>query len=122
MDYNTATITRGLESVSPYLVLGFRSTRAHGNIIHPIENSVDPDVTFAPAGLRTGTMRLFFLNAADALEAEQLHTLVGVFTLVDTALPLSNMSYVPVGDIDMEFDEATQKRWTVTVRYQEVSP
>jgi len=117
----TVTITQGASSVSPSLVLGYKSTRQAGNLIHPIIQRTDPDVTLAPAGLRTGTLELFCLDLAQALEVETLHAGAGVCQLEDTDLPALNMLYVAAGAIGLELDDETRLRWVVSVDYQEVA-
>ena len=117
----TITITRGLTSIEPYNVMGYQSTRLHGNIIHPIINSVDPDVSFAPAGLRRGTLRFFSLTDADNAALEALHALTGVFTLAFDEQPVMDMSYVPYDRLVSAYDVETST-WFLDVPYQEVSP
>ena len=116
----TTTITRGVDSVSPALVLGYKSARTAKNLIHPIIGRPDPDVTLAAAGLRTGTLELFCLDLAQALAVEALHAGEGVCQLEDTDLPALNMFYVASGEIGLELDEETRLRWVVSVEYQEV--
>lgn len=115
------TITLGATVITPQLVDGYTSERTTGNIIHPAaDNPAEVDVTFRPASLRTGTLRMLFLTLGDALTAEVLHAGVGVFALADTDLPGLNMAYVPNGDIVTELDDETRQLWTVSVDFQEV--
>lgn len=114
------TITMGASSVAPQLVLGYKTTRQGKNLIHPIVNRADPDVTLAEAGLRTGTLELLFLNLTDALAGELLHAGVGACQLEDTDLPGMNMFYVVDGAIGLALDEETRLRWVVSVDFQEV--
>lgn len=116
----SVTITRGESSVAPYMVLGYKSSRAAGNLIHTIIGRADPDVTIKPAGLRTGTLQLFCLDLATALEVEAIHAGEGSLDLVDTDLPTLAMTYVVDGDIELELDPDTRRRWVVTVGFQEV--
>ncbi|MCU1439997.1 MAG: hypothetical protein JWP85_994 [Rhodoglobus sp.] len=118
----SATITRGATVLSPTLVLGYESSRRSGNIVHKILGREDPDVTFAPAGLRTGTLRIFCLDQTDAIATEALHTEVGVFVLADPEVAGIDMSYVPSGDIRSRLDDRTVTRWVVEIDYQEVAP
>jgi len=117
----TITITRGVTSIEPFDVMGYQSSRLHGNVIQKIINSVDPDVTFAPAGLRTGTLRILSTTDADNAALETLHALTGVFTLVFDEIPEMNMSYVPFGLIVSEYN-IDAAAWFLDVPYQEVSP
>lgn len=117
----TASITLGPTTLHPTLVLGYRSIRTSGNQIHPILNREDPDVTFAPAGLRTGTLRFLCDTLADAAALEQLHTNAGTFSFEDDDAPGVAMYYVPAGDIEMELDPDTRQRWTVSIDFQEVT-
>lgn len=118
----TTTITRGTTTVTPTLVLGYKSIRRAKNLIHVIIGRPDPDVTLKPAGLRTGKLELFCLDLAAALAVEALHAGEGVCELEDTDLPALNMLYVASGEIELELDPETRARWVVRVDYQEVAP
>lgn len=118
----SVTITLGATTLHPTLVLGYESTRRSGNIVHTILGREDPDITFGPAGLRTGKLQVFCLDQTDALATEALHTESGVFALADPDLPGIDMSYVPSGDIRARLDNRTVIRWVVEIDYQEVAP
>lgn len=118
----TITISNSSNSVQPNLVLGYAVSRKSANMIHTIIGRSDPDVTLKPAGLRTGKLEFFFLTLADALTADTIHKAEGTVALADTDLPALNMSYVTSGDIELELDDDTRKRWIVRVDFQEVLP
>lgn len=118
----TISITRGVTTIYPSLILGYKSERKSGNQIHNIIGSGSPDVTYGPASYRTGTLQIFCLSWTDAVALETLHTQAGKFTLTDTVTTSVSMTYVPSGAIASELDDQTGKRWVVSVDYQEVAP
>lgn len=116
----TTTLTQGAQTVIPVQVLGYSATRQARNLTHNIIGQSAPAVTFKPAGLRTGTLKLLVLKLADALAAENLHTGTGICHLVDTDLPLLGMNYVATGSVVVELDEDTRSLWTVSIDFEEV--
>jgi len=115
----TSTINTGATTITPDLVLSYEATRAGRNILHTIIGRTDPDVTFAPAGLRSGTLELFFLTRLDAFAAGNLHALPNKFVLADTTHPQIGMTYVLDGSIGYKLDIPSQ-RWVVTIDFHEV--
>lgn len=123
-------IVTGSTVIRPTLILGYQSTRAAGNVVHPIINRPSPDVTLRPASLRTGTLELLFAGDDSAAvetasaEAETLHATAAVFTLISDDRPSIAMSYVVSGNgqISRALDPSTRDAWTVTVPFQEVGP
>lgn len=114
------SITHGLTTVTPELVLGYRSSRPLNNLTHTILGRDDPAVTFKAAGLRTGTLQILCATHEQALLVELLHSDIGFFNLIDDDLPGLNMRYVPVDSIDMELDDESRQFWLVSVGFQEV--
>lgn len=119
-----ATITDGVTTITPHLVVEWRSTTPARSVVHPILDRPDPDVTLRTGGLRTGVLRLFFLEQADALAAVELHRQASPFAL-DAApeSPALSMTYVvaPAGTDLVNHDPAGES-WKVDVAYQEVAP
>ncbi|PRY70196.1 hypothetical protein B0I08_101324 [Glaciihabitans tibetensis] len=106
--------------ITPTLVLGYASGRESANIVHTIFGRSDPDVTFLPAPLRTGSLELLFATRATAWAALTAHAAAGSFRLADTDLPELNMRYVPTGQLSISLDPQTLVQWLVTVPYSEV--
>lgn len=118
-----ATISNGVTSIYPTLVLSYASTRASGNKKHDLLGG-GTSMSLGKAGLRTGTLELFFPLEVDAAAAEALHGEVGVFTLVDPDRTTVAMSYVLAdgGELGRELDDETRDAWVVRVAFQEVAP
>lgn len=109
-------------SITPDMVLAYQSRREAGNIVHPILGRSNPDVTFRPAMLRTGTLELGFYgdtSEEDSLAAEEAHALGVVFTLASTDRGSIEMSYVVSGAVVRTIAES-RTAWTLDVEYQEV--
>jgi hypothetical protein len=100
-------------------VLGYSSTQTTGNVLHDIIGRTDMDVSFAAAGLRSGTFTFLFATLALALACRDLHASIGKVTLAVSDLPALNTVYVPSGSITVSQD-ADSLYWTVEVDYQEV--
>lgn len=115
------TITSGSTTLTPELVLGWESVQDSRNIVHPIIGSANPDVTLKPANLRTGTLEMLFLTAADAEEARIAHATLGVFQLVSTEITYADMYYVVSGSINTTLEDVTRHLWTFSIDFQEVT-
>lgn len=110
--------------IVPLVIDGYDSSRQSGTVVHPIAGRADPDVTLAPAGLRTGTLRLVFADETDAKTAEDEHAEARAFTLSDDDRATVAMYYVvdAGGDITRSLDDTTRDAWVVEVPFQEISP
>ena len=115
-----ATISSGSLTSAPYLVLGYQSSRASGNVIHQIIGRPAPDITLRAAAPRTGTLELFYLNGTAAAACERLHASARVLRFSNPDHPATSMDYVASGDISTELDEGGL-RWIVSVDYQEIT-
>lgn len=117
-----ATITQGATTITPQLVLSYESTRRSGNKVHQLLTGALA-VTLGGAGLRTGTLELFFLTEQAAAAAELAHTVSAVFTISDPGRPTMAMTYVLAdgGALVRRLDPETRDRWIVTVDFQEVT-
>lgn len=116
------TITQGATTITPNLVLGYEAQSESRNVFHIILSAPSMDVSLAPAGMRSGELEMFFLRQEDAWAAHALHIGLGSFVLVDSDLPEINMTYVCDGSIKIALDDKTQKRWTLSVPFREVTP
>lgn len=117
-------ITHGADTIEPSTVLGYVSGRRPATNVHPIVGRANPDVTFRPANLRTGTLELGFVgptSEADSRAAEELHAAGGVFTLHATGRDSVVMSYVNVDTLERELEPESRDAWIVRVGYQEVT-
>lgn len=116
----TTSISHGGTTLYPTKVTGWQTERTSGNTIHPVINSSDPAVTFAPATLRKGTIKMHCATRALALSLEALHLGAGKFTITESHISLS-MAYVPSGKITVALDVETDL-WAVEVDFHEVTP
>lgn len=116
-----STISKMGQAITPKLLLGYTSSTRSNNVIHQIIGRANPDVSFAPDSLRSGTLRLLFTSEADAWEAFELHSTPGVCRLYDPNVPAVNMAYVRSGELDIALDEDSRSYWILSVGYQEVA-
>lgn len=117
-------ITRGTDTIAPQAVVGYRSSRASGNLAHEVPGRANPDVTLRVAGLRTGTLKISFTAASaetDSRNAETILSGVGVLTLSAPERPSIAMFCTVMGDITRELDPDTRAFWTVEFGWQEVT-
>jgi len=118
----TETITSGSTTITPFTVLGYETTQAGRNIFHDILGRRDDDVSFRPAGLRTGTLNLGFLTEADADECRTFHADGALFVFESDDRPTIGMRYVlGEGGIGVALESETRELWTVAIDYREVS-
>ena len=118
----SSTITTPTTTYTATLVDGYKAERATRNTIADILGSNDKAVSFRPAALRTGTLRLLFedYTTAAALHAD-LSTIQAPATFADTDRPGLGMTFVPVDRIGFELDDATRGLWWVEIAFQEVT-
>lgn len=114
------TITDGTTTIAPALVLGYDTAQPTRNVFHDILGRPDPDVSLAPAALRSGTLSLLFLTAGEAQAARAVVTDAVVLTLTDVDVPETDMRFVVSGDIATTLDTETYL-WTIDVPYREVA-
>lgn len=119
----TSTITHALGTIVPTVVNGYTATRTAETVVHRIINRSEPDVTFRPAGLRTGSLRCVFATESEAKAAYGVLSDPQVFALADDDVPTVDMSFVVAdGDIEISLDPDTRRVWVVTVPFVEVNP
>lgn len=115
-------ITHNTGTIAPAVVEGFEAVQSARSIVHTILGRPDPDITYRPAGLRTGTLTLVFASGADAASARAILVVPQVFTISDPDVPEVTMPFVVAGgDISSSLADS-RKSWIVTVPYQEVTP
>ncbi|WP_157540754.1 hypothetical protein [Microbacterium sp. XT11] len=119
----STVIVHSAGTITPKVVQGFESARAARTIVHTILGRADPDITYRPAALRSGTLTLVFANGADAAAAEAVLVMPQTFTLSDTAVPQVAMKFVVAGgDVVRTLDDGTRTVWTVKIPFREVAP
>jgi hypothetical protein len=113
------TITKGLVTITPVLVLGYEVSTDTTTVVH---NLVDGTiaVTDGPDRPRTGTLEMLFDDETDALEAHDAHMAGGVFTLTDPDRDIS-MTYVRSGPMVYMLEPETLDNWVLRVGFQELS-
>lgn len=115
------TVTKGTTTLTPLLLIDPAYSRTGGNIVHAILGRRDPDITFAPALLRSGTHKFLCADRAAALALENLHATPGVVTLADTTMVGFGMKYVTTPDpMTIAPDAEVRSRWIVEIPFQEV--
>lgn len=105
----------------PDLVLGWEMSRTGQTIVQDV---IGGGIAIAISGSRprTGTLRLFYMHEANAVDAFNMHAQAGTFNFSDTeTTSWQDMLYI-VGDggCRITLDEQTRRRWIVEVDYQEL--
>lgn len=105
--------------VKPTLVMGYQGGQTSRNVVHQL---IDGNVIAAllPSTTRSGTLRMFFDNPADADTARWAHSTAGVWNYTDTDNPAESMTYVVDGTV-LKTQSDNRKRWTLEVPYRELS-
>lgn len=117
-----ATITKGAESTTPTLILGWETrqtsaTQTHellsGSAVYTIRGATPPQ----------GTFRLFYATWEDAQECVDLHAYnPGRFTIAGSEVPAwEGLVYVVTGDVKLSSTEDEGRRWIVEVDYGVIS-
>ncbi len=114
------TITSGDVIIRPDLVMLFSDQAQAGNLVHQIIDRAEPEIDLRPASLATGTLKLFFLDAASCAAARNAHMQAATFTVDAPDQPWLPAAYVPNGTIRREQQE-NRKRWMLEVDYQELA-
>lgn len=122
----SSVITHSTGEITPAVVNGFAATRPAPSVVHTILGRPDPDITYRPAGLRAGTLKLVFETGAEAAAAESVLGAPQVFVLSDPDVPEVYMPFVVAdgdgsGEIRSTLDDETQTVWTLEVPFQEVT-
>lgn len=117
------TLENGAAVITPDTIDGWRAEQETGTITHRIIGRADPDVTFAPAGLRAGRMRLVFADELAAADALALLAAPAVWTLNVPERPtLDGMRFVVADDrLELELEDATRNVWLLWLPFREVT-
>lgn len=117
------TIIHSSGVIVPEVVDGYEPAIDVRSIVHTILGRSDPDVTFRPAGMRTGVLSFVFAARASAWAAVAVLRVPQVLTLTDADVPEVNMSFVVApGQLRPTLDPETRAVWIVEVPYAEVTP
>ena len=117
----TTTIATGIHTTTPNLVKTWSSAQESRNVIHHIIGRSDPDITLKPAGLRTGTLELFYLTKTAAETARDVFAREGVFVIdSDDETWLDGFRFVVSGSITAALESADLTSWHISVDFQEV--
>jgi hypothetical protein len=116
-----ATLDNGTTVLTPDLVLAWQASRPTKTVAHEIIGRAYPDVTLQEAGTRTGTLRIFFLDYADAQTAQDELSLAAVWDLdAPEVTGLSMRFVVGGGQVSIEAVGGDLDRWVVECPFQEV--
>ena len=109
-------------TITPLAVSAYSTTRAARNIVHDILGRNDPDVTFRPTGLRTGTLTLTFSSEDDSSDAEGALSDGTSFLLLSDDLSTVGMAFIvgPEG-AQIQRSQGPAGEWVVSVDFQEVT-
>lgn len=119
-DGSTPTVPEVREATAPYFVLGYETTRNTGNVFHDVLGG-GTDVTIREAELRSGTLRMLYLDADTARDALAMFGRAEVFSFDDPEVPGVAMSFALAGQLVLTLDSETMLRWVLAVGYQEVT-
>lgn len=112
-----AILTMGATSLAPTALSAYTSDQAGGSILHDILGRRDPDVTFRPAGLRSGSFVLDFPTEALSGSARVALSAAGGWTLTHSERTSINMRFV-VRNVSRPLE--ADGRWMIQVQYEEI--
>lgn len=114
----STTILHAGGVITPRLVDGWTGTRDAGSIVHDILGRAVPDVTLRPAGTRSGTLRLIFIDETAAADAEAVLSSAAVFTLASDERATIGGDFVVQDRVERELDDGTRNVWIVSAGYR----
>jgi hypothetical protein len=118
-----STITDGIRTAEPLLVIGRAHARATRTTVHQLIGTPDTAVVLQTGGLRRGELQFLCADLAQASLVQNMHLTARTLTLDDTDQPSWSMTYVTgEGEVRTELDNETLRRWVVTVPFQEIAP
>lgn len=113
------TITSSSGTLYPLALSQYSTRRQARTIVHDVLGRSEPDITFRPASLRSGMLRLSFDSASASAAAENVHATGQTFTVVSPVEGVGGMRYVVAsGDIERSYDGNGE--WVLMVPFQEV--
>ena len=116
------SISDGTTTITPILVIDWDTERQAANVLHDVVGRVDDDVTYRPAGMRSGTLTCLCETLEHALQLEALAALPKKLTLTDPDHPSINMAFVASGRIRVALDDETREQATVAIDFKQVAP
>ena len=116
------SISDGTTTITPLLVIEWDTVRDAANVLHDVVGRVDDDVTFRPAGMRSGAIVCLCETLEHALQLEALAALPKKLTLTDPDHPAINMTFVAAGRIGVALDDDTREQATVSIEFKQVAP
>ena len=116
-------IAYGQTVVTPTVVDGWEQEHESSTTVHRLISG-GTEVTHAPAGPRTFTLKLVFPVEADAAACVDLHRTAPFLDLTSTDRTFVNGRYVVAegGRVAVDLDDVTRNVWVVTVDATEVTP
>ena len=121
----TDTVIRNSIPVVPIanliFVSGYESGQQIENILHPQLNGTGYNITYRPARLRAGTLRLLFATPAQAAAAITVLLAPNTFTLTADVAQVSMTFVLRPGVLRPVLTEDVVP-WMVEVPFQEVAP
>jgi hypothetical protein len=98
-------LTKGITTLTPLALTGYALTRPTRNVKHDIIGTPIPDITYADAGLRSGTLEFLFGSLAEAQAADSMFSDFGYTIMSDTDRDDIELKFVADGNIAVELAE-----------------
>jgi hypothetical protein len=115
---SAGTLSNGVDDFTPELRLGFQSDNESQNVEHKHLDGV-LGYSLRPDEPRSGTLNLFFTDAASAAACRVALTQPNVWTWVDGGVDETNMTFVRKGALSTIQQDA-RLRWVLELGYREV--
>lgn len=113
-----AVLANTASTLYPTALSEYSSEQDGGSIRHEILGRVDPDVTFRPLMLRTGSFTVDFTTDALASDARKALSVAGAWTLAHSERASVNMRFI-VRRLSRVIDGGNG-RWSLNVSYEEI--
>lgn len=117
----TVTITDGIVTTTPNLILGYGFQSESINSVHVIPGRPDPSITLFGTTLRVGRMELLYPSTTTAEAARELLAQPSTFTFADTEQTDLGMEFVVDGQVRCDMDDESRLYWVVSFDFREVT-
>lgn len=114
------TISDGMSSVTPILVVEYVHRRQTRTIVHDVIGSGVPDVTLRPAGTRSGRLSAVLTDRGDVATLDAMLASAAVLTIASDDEPLLDGLRLVVAEDDPEVRLDGARTWVVTWTYREI--
>lgn len=120
---STITVLDGSgDSTEPVAVSGIGMSASSANVVHELIEPGSIAVTLGGDLPRSGTLTMIYTDDAEADAARVLLGRPATFALQTDERPVTDLTFVRVGDMSAAVHDTVSSLWVLTVGVQEIVP